>query len=314
MRGAVEGGEIDPVASPDGGGVDGGSPARAALPAPRRPAARRRPGVVALYFAYRALSALVLAAPVSLFAARLVGGHPRGDAVLFDPGSVMLVEVARVAKDAAALIAAQMGLGALLASAFGLIPLAIVIVALGRSGPLTASLVGGRVARALGPLTLLWGAALAAEVAAAALVTLLGLKLLGSMQLGPRAYDVAGAAVVLVAALAIAAIGILHDLARVAAVDEQRGFYMSASRALSTAVSAPLASAWAFFWRSALAVAALASAVGIARAVGLSSGARVALAFGAQHAGIAITVFLRVSWLAAAMRLLDRTREAGSGR
>ncbi|MCC6555359.1 MAG: hypothetical protein IT372_20555, partial [Polyangiaceae bacterium] len=130
-----------------------------------RPAAWRRPGAVALYFAYRAVAALLIAAPVTALVGEAVGAYPAGDAVLFEPGALMLLEIARLARIAAPALAAQIGAGALIAAALGLIPLAALLVALGRPGPLGAALVGARVARSLGPLVMLWGVAALAEVA-----------------------------------------------------------------------------------------------------------------------------------------------------
>jgi hypothetical protein len=99
---------------------------------------------------------------------------------------------------------------------------------------------------------------------------------------------------------------VVHDLARVSAVHEERGFYAAASRALSVARAAPLSAAWSSASRAALGLAAIAGAAWLASRVGLSSGGRIALAFALHHAGLGAAAFLRASWLAAAIRLLDR--------
>lgn len=272
-----------------------------------RPAAWRRPGAVALYFAYRAVAALLIAAPVTALVGEAVGAYPAGDAVLFEPGALMLLEIARLARIAAPALAAQIGAGALIAAALGLIPLAALLVALGRPGPLGAALVGARVARSLGPLVMLWGVAALAEVAAAGLLALLGSKLVAALALSRRADDVARAVVILAALLAAGAVAVVHDLGRIAVVHEERGFYAAAVRALAVARAAPAGAVWACAWRASLGLAAIAGAGWAAGALGVSTGGRVALAFVVHHAGLAAAAFLRASWLAAAIRLLDRT-------
>ncbi|WP_437680388.1 hypothetical protein [Sorangium sp. So ce131] len=301
MSAPVEGGATQPGAT-DGAEVD---PPRAG-PAARRPAVHERPGAVAAYFGYRALAALLLATPLSVLAAEVAGGYPDGEAVLFAPGGLMLVEVQRLAEVAAAAIAAQLGVGALLAAALGLIPLAALLVALSRGGPLSAPDVGARVARALGPLALLWGVALAAEVAAAALVLMPGVSVCAQLAVAPRTRDLAAAGVAAAALVPVAAIGLLHDVARAAVVGEQRGFYDAVARALAALRAAPLAAAWAYAWRGTLTLAAFAGAAWGVHVAGVTSGPRVAAAFGAHLAALAVAAALRASWLAAALRLLDR--------
>ncbi|XYI01178.1 hypothetical protein ACMHYB_16065 [Sorangium sp. So ce1128] len=277
-----------------------------AWPAARRPAAHERLGAVALYFGHRALASVVIATPLSVLAAQVVGDHPRGDAILFEPGGLMLTELGRLAAIAAAALTAQLGAGALIAAALGLVPLAVLLAALSQEAPLSAQAVGGRAARALGPLVLLWGAALAAQVAAAGLVLLSGMKLCAELLVLPRSRDLAAVVVAGAALVPVAAIGLLQDLARVALVDEQRGFYAAASRGLATFQAAPLAAAWAWALRGALAAAALACGAWGVHLAGAGAGPRVAGAFAAQLAALAAAAYLRASWLAAALRLSDR--------
>ncbi|WP_437613973.1 hypothetical protein WMF20_13945 [Sorangium sp. So ce834] len=293
-----------------GGAAAAGADPPSARPAARRPAAHERLGAVGLYFGYRALASLVVAAPLSVFAAQVVGDHPRGDAILFDPGGLMLSELARLGARAAGAFAAQLGGGALLAAALGLVPLALLLAALSQPGPLSAQAVGGRAARALGPLALLWGVALAAQVTAAALVLLPGTKLCAALFSVPRSRDLAAGAVAAVALAHVAAIGLLHDLARAALVAEQRGFYTAVARGLDALRAAPLAAAWACASRGALAAVALAGGAWGVHLAGAGTGPRVASAFAAQLAALAAAAYLRASWLAAALRLVDRSAPA----
>ncbi|WP_437970239.1 hypothetical protein WMF04_13465 [Sorangium sp. So ce260] len=308
--GAAAPGPAAPGAAAPGATEAAGIAPPRARPAARRPAAHERLGAVALYFGYRALASLAVAAPLSVFAAQVVGDYPRGDAILFDPGGLMLGELARLGALAAASLAAQLGAGALLAAALGLVPLAVLLVALSQAGPLSAQDVGGRAARALGPLALLWGVALAAQVTAAALVALPGMKLCAALLVLPRSRDIAAVGVVAVALAPVAAIGLLHDLARAALVAEQRDFYTAVARGLEALRAAPLAAAWACASRGALAAVALAGGAGGMLLAGVGTGPRVAAALAAQLAALAAAAYLRASWLAAALRLIDRSAPA----
>lgn len=265
----------------------------------------RRPGMVALYFGYRALAALLLAAPVSVLVGGMLGEHPRGDAMLFDAGGLMLTEVARLTELAVPALIAQLGIGALLAAALGLVPLAALIIALGREGPLRAGHVAARVGRAIGPLTLLWGVALAAQVAVAGLTTLIGAKLSGALSLSGDAERLGQAIVIAAALLSAGILGVVHDLARVAAAHGGLGFYDAAARALGVVRAAPLAVGWSWGWRAGVAAGAVVLAAWVGLRVGVASGGKIALAFAVHQAGLLAACWMRASWLAAAIRRVD---------
>lgn len=273
------------------------------LPA-SRPAARKRPLLVGLLYAHRAIAALLIAAPAATLASVVVGDYPRGDAELFDIGGVMLVEAARLSRRSLAPLAASAGLTALVAAALGLIPLAILIAGLGREGPLSARFLGGRAARSIGPLSLLWGATLLAQVILAALILLLGQKVIELARLDYRGGDIARAAVFGLAGVVALCVGVLHDLARVAVVHEGRGFYMACARAFGAFAASSRRVAGAYLWRSALSIALLIGAAWLAHRVGVVTGPRLALGAVIHQASIAAAVFLRASWLAAAIAIL----------
>lgn len=261
------------------------------------PAASKRPGMVALLYAYRAVAALLIATPTALVAGDIVSGYPRGDAELFDPGGVMLVEAARLARRALTPLLLQGGLGALVAALVGLIPFAALIAALGHEGKLSARFLASRAVAPLGPLALLWGSALLGQVVVVALVVLVGEKLLESAGLGMPREDIARLAIAGVGLVLALAIGVVHDLARVVAVLEGRGFYTSAARALHVMEEAYPRALWAYAWRGAIALAGLSAAgwvaAGFSRWFGAVSG----------QAAVLLAVFLRASWLAAAIRI-----------
>lgn len=254
--------------------------------------------MVALLYAYRVIAAFLIATPAALLAGSIVSGYPRGDAELFDPGGVMLMEAARLARRSLTPLVIQGGLGALVAAFLGLFPFAALIAALGHKGKLSARFLASRAVAPLGPLALLWGSALLAQVVVVALVVLVGEKLLAQAGLSVIREDLARLGVVALGVLFALAIGVLHDLSRVIAVLENRGFYVSATRALLVMERSSARALWAYAWRGVLALAALSCAGWIAN---LSrSFWLIALA---SQISVFLAVFLRASWLAVAIRI-----------
>lgn len=274
-------------------------------PRARRPAARRRPLLVALLYAHRAAFGLAIAAPFAAAASDLVGAYPRGDAELEGAGGLMLVEIARLSRPLIAPLAASSAIVAILAIITGFFLLGALIAGLGREGPLSARFVAGRAASSFSALVVLGGAALFAEAALAALVVLVGQKVIELLHLGYRAGDGARGAVVCFAALMIVAVGVVHDLARVAAVHEDRRFYAASTRAFEVLASAWRRACWSYAWRGALSLATIGGAAWLARRVGTATAARLAINVCAHQAAIAAVIVLRASWLAAAVRLVD---------
>lgn len=272
-------------------------------------AAHRRPGVIALWFLYRAAAALLIAAPIAATAGATVSGYPRGDAELLDPGATMLLEAARLSRRALPALLVSGGSVALLAAVIGLLPFAAVIAALGHEGRAGARFLAGRAIEHVGTLALLWGAGIAAGVIVALLVVMLGGKLTASLNLGTRAEDLADVAVFAIALLAATAVGMVRDLASVAAVHGGHRFYVATSRALHALGAAPRRILWAWAWRGALGLAAVAAAAALAP----RAASALLLAAAVHQAGLAAAVFARASWLAAAIRLLDDTAPAAHG-
>ncbi len=266
-------------------------------------AVRRRLGVVLLVYLWRLATALVIAAPAAAAVQDTVGGYPAGDADLFTPGSVLLVEVARLARPAVSGLATEASLVALFASFAGLVPLIALLSALGRPGRLDGRAVGAAVGRHLGTLALLLGLALLAQAVAGALAIALGGSLVGKLALQGPADDLLLLGVVAAALSLVGVLGVVHDLARVQAVHRGRGLYDAVAGALELMRRSGGRAVIAYAWRAALALLALAGAFAVAPH-GPSRAALVG-AFVVHQAAVVVAVLLRASWLAAAMRLAD---------
>lgn len=275
-------------------------------PRAARPAAFRRPLLIVAYAAYVLVAGFAVAAPWSALLSGAVAGYPRGDAELFDRGAIMLVEALRLAARGAPAALTSSATAALFAGAFGLVPFAMLIAGLGREGRVRAPFLAARAARPLGTLTLLWGVGFAAQAIFAALLTLLGVKLVGALHLAARGQDLAHVGLGVVALLALLPLGVARDLAAVSAVNDETRFYTSSSRALQVFRRAFGRALGAYLLRTIPALAVLLAALWIPGAL-RSPGAPppVALPFVLHQLAIVSAVFLRASWLAAAIRLLD---------
>ena len=271
-----------------------------------RPAAFRRPGLVLAYAVYLFAAGFAVAAPWSALLHRTVLGYPRGDAELFDRGGVMLLEAIRLAARGAPAAMTSSGLVVLLAGAFGLLPFAMLIAGLGREGRVRAPFLAAHAVRPLGTLTLIWGLSFAAQALLGALLALLGIKLASGLHLAGRSEVIAHVILGVVTLLVLLPIGVARDLAMVSAVNDETRFYTSSARALRVlrrGLARPLG---AYLTRSLLALAALLAAFWIPAALRApASPPAVAIPFLVHQLAIIGAVFLRASWLAAGIRLLD---------
>jgi hypothetical protein len=275
-------------------------------PRAARPAAFRRLGLVALNIAYRALAGLLIASPFVALLNSAVAHHPRGDATLFDPGATMLFEALRLARPGAAGAVFASAPIALLAMFLGLVPFAALIAGLGRKGRLGAGYLAARALRPIGTLSLLWGFGVVAQAIVAVLTVLLGGKLIHVLHLSTVAEDIGRLVLAGVTLLGVLAVGVVRDIAAVAAVNDGSRLYTSVARALRVTFGAFGSVAFAYASRGILAVAAVAAAVYLVSARSRGDQPSFEIPFAIHQGAIAVTVFMHASWLAAAIRLLDR--------
>jgi hypothetical protein len=267
------------------------------------PAAHRRLGLVGLVYAYRALAGVLIALPAALVLSGPTASWPRAGAELFEPGGVLLVETLHVARRSVALVdfsALSIAAPALLASVF---PLGVLLAGLGREGRLSAAFLADRAWAHAGTLALIFGLGAALQSVAAAAVVLLGGRLIGALKLAAPPDDLAFVALFAVALAVALGLGVLRDLASVAAVRGDHGFYVAASRALHCAGRSGGRVLLGWAWRAALGFAGLVAAAWLSpRGAGMAA---VVAGVALHQAAIAGATFAHASWLAAAMRLVD---------
>jgi hypothetical protein len=277
-------------------------------PAPlrhERPAAHRRLGLVAVLYAYRAIAAVLIALPLAALLGGPVASYPRGHAELFDPGAVMLVESLRLTRRAWPAVGWSAGALATVAILAGVFPLGALLAGLGREGRLPAPFLLEKAWSNAPTLGLLYGLFALAQAGAIGLVIVLGGKAIGAAALRPPADDLAFVALFTVAGSLGLMLGLLRDLASVAAVRGQHGLYVATSDALVCARRAGGRALAAWAWRALLGVAGLACAAWLAPALAGAAAPAIALGVLLHQGAVAGATFAHASWLAAAMRLYD---------
>lgn len=263
--------------------------------------ARRRPGVVLGVYGAHLLVASVIAVPFAAIVSQRTAAEPSSDLSLFEPGGLFLLEILRLSeKSFGALL--QSGLWvAFLAGYLGLLPLAALLHALSRRGRLSLPELAAASVRPLGALSLLLGFALAAYalvlVLAVTVSSLLGLQLHDA--LGDRGGDIAQASILLSGALFVAALGVIHDLARASAVVHDLRA-LDAVRSGFAAFGPRTFFAWG--WRLLASAALVGAGMVFAGRIGVAT-PRATFVVLCAHQLVAFgLVALRASWLAAAVR------------
>ena len=218
----------------------------------------------------------------------------------------MLIEAIRQARFGSPAATTSSSLAILLTGAVGLLPFAALIAALGREGRVRASFLAARAVRPIGTLTLLWGLGFAAQAICGALLGVLGVKLVGAFHPAARSEALAHVALGAVVFLVLLPIGVARDLAMVSAVNDETRFYTSSSRALRVVRGAFGRALGGYLVRALLALAILLAALVLPSILSAPDAPpATAMPFAIHQLAIVLAVFLRASWLASAIRLLD---------
>ncbi|MDC3958343.1 hypothetical protein [Polyangium jinanense] len=271
-----------------------------------RPLARKRPGVVLLAYAFRLVAAFVLAWPFAVTLGGAVSGYPRGDAVLFDQGGMLLLEALRRSAGALRPATSSSLLLFVLVCFLSLLPLAALLGALGAKGRITARDLGAWALRPIGTFSLLLGAAAIVEAILGGIAIGIGNAVARRETIDLRAADQIRVGFVAGALLLVLFVSVFHDLARVATVRGELGFRASIKRAFAAFRSAPLSLLAGWSWRAALGAVLLGAALVVASRLGVERKSQVVAGFLVHQASVLAVFFLRASWLAAAIRHVDR--------
>jgi hypothetical protein len=263
-----------------------------------------------LDFALRAGAGLLLASPlVAAVASTGITRFPEGDRLLFEPGGLLLVEVARTLWSALVpLIQAELVMGLVLALAL-VVPHAVLLVALSRRVPASAAELFGKALTRVPPLIALQGLTLLAQSAALLAVATLaaGLReaLLGATS---RRADLVFLAVLAFGGLVVLGLGALRDLSSAACVDGALGSPAALRRGLAALRKAPGA-VLSGFGAAAVAAGSLVAAGALLTGVldvGRPGALRVVLVLVLHQAVLLGRSLCRAFWLHRALGLVER--------
>jgi hypothetical protein len=277
----------------------------------------RRPGALLAFWAWRWFAAWLLATPIiDAIAGSGLGQHPRGDALLFEPGGVYLFETVRLALNAL-LTAASTSAVLLMLSAFaGLLPLAGLIVALAHDGRLRFAAWGSKVLEHFPAFVVLTAATwlMQAAVLGFSVLVFAGVRAALAERFDERLADLSALAAGGAVLLGVFATNLVFDLAKAAVVRHS----VRASKALvlgfRTARSWPRRTVVAWLWPALLSLlCVIVAAIAVDRlAVDRGGPGRVTSAWVVHQLTAFALVVLRATWLASALRLVDSWKPPAS--
>lgn len=284
----------------------------------------RRPRAVALVWLARLLVAWIVASPLArTLTAQGTTDLPRGDAVLFDPGGLWLVEALRLGWPVLrSELRGTLLVGGVLAW-LSLIPLAVLLVALASPYRTPVASAGSRAIALFPRLTLLFGATLLLQgaVIGGAVFAALELQERWGTSWDERSSDLCALGVLALGLVLALAIGILQDLARAALIDDDGGAIRATRRALGLGKRNLGVALGAWVGSSALAVLTVLVAGACVGWIDVSRPGewRVVLVTIVHQLAVLAMVFFRATWLSVALDLLRRAprvtadRSEGSG-
>jgi hypothetical protein len=274
--------------------------------------ARRCLVPVAAIWAWDLALGAAMAWPVAAIVRSAYGTHPRADAVLWDPGALPLLDlIVRSLHSSGALIA-HAAVVMIFALVVGLVPAAALLFCLGfatsdKKPPRFRNAMRAG-AGAFPPfalllvITLVLQGSIVAATATAASLAEEGF----APKYGEITADVLALLLLAVGLLAAAFAGIVQDAARAAVVRFGLGAGLALRAALKTVGRHPLRLCWSWAWRALAALVPMAFGALLAGRVGARGGAALLALFVIHQLVIAVRVALRASWLASAMRAVDR--------
>lgn len=274
--------------------------------------ARRRPIAIFAYYIYQLAVSLLVAWPLSQALAAAFGGHPRGDAVLFDEGSWALLAARSAWDRASPAITGALLLAIVLGAVLGLVPLSALLTSISHATPETRAPrprhLAPYVVASFPPLVSLLALGSAIELVLLAVSAWAFGAVRDSLEprYGDPRADQIGVVVLLLLLLVVAAVYVVHDLARAAVIRYRAGAIGALRSALLTFRRAPFRMLWSWAWRGSISLALVVLVALVVPHLG-DRGMRSILAIGAIHQLVVLArTGLRASWLARALRGVDR--------
>ncbi len=273
--------------------------------------ARQRPFAIALMYAFEVALALAVTWPIARFVSASYGSHPQGDAPLWQPGGLSLLDLLVRSENVLPALSAHVAMVIAIGIVLGLFPLAALIVSIAYTTPQRRSPPFRRVlscaAATMPSLTLL----LLVMAVVQGLVALGGVLATGAVassctsSMGEARAQQLGGIVAAVFVLVVAMAGVVHDLARTAAVRFEIGPFAALRIALRTWQRGPFRVTWSWCWRVIVAWLPIMMGAFVAHRLGGRGGGPLFAVLAVHQLVILSRVALRASWLAKALRMVD---------
>lgn len=268
--------------------------------------ARTRPRAILLVWTWDALLGALMGSTVASIATTAYGHHPDGDAPLFAPGGLPLMDLVRHSLAARGPVIAELLILVVVARLGGLVPeaLAFTELAFVRTD-LRAPRTRDALSRASGALPAFLSVALFTSFAEA------GVLLFGAVvaamastttSLGPRGGNLSFAAVACLAVVAATTVGIVGDMARAAVVRWNAGAVVAAMRAVERFRQRPARLTWSYGWRAGASWLPVGIGAWLASGLGGRDGAPLLVLLVFHQGIVLIRAAIHVSWMARATR------------
>jgi len=261
-----------------------------------------------MLWAWDAALGLVLGSSVASVASSRYGHHPDGDAPLWAPGGLDLLDLAHQSMAARGPLLSAALVVVVAARLAGLLPSAAVFAELlfttrARRAPPWREAVSHGILALPASFTLeIFTLAAQASVVMLGVVAVAAASASATATFGDRGGDIVLASVGLASLAAATVVGAIGDLARAAVVRWDARALVAGKRGLESFAARPAALTWSFAWRALSSWVPVAIGAWLAGRIGGRGGASL-LVLGAFHQGVVLVrAAVRASWMARALR------------
>ena len=273
--------------------------------------ARRRPRVVMLLWLWEATLGVLLGSTFASVATTAYGHHPDGDAPLFAPGGLPLLDLARHSLAARGPLLAATLLTVAFARFVGILPAAAVFADIlfttsrKRAPPLRHVLLRGLVALPASLSIAVVTLALQGAAVAFGLIVAATLSSSAVARLGARDGDLVVLAIAALGVAGAVVVGVTGDIARASVVRHEAPAFIAIPQGMRSFARHPMALTWSYLWREASSWVPVIVVAMVATELGGRGGLALVVLAGLHQAVIVTRASIKASWMSRVLRALD---------